>query len=73
MSANTIHRIKHGQAITTKTLDELCDILNCDFSDIIRYIKREVFLFHLYRIIGAKKGETSFSSEVSPFLESNSI
>ncbi len=37
ISANTIHRIKHGQAITTKTLDELCFILDCKVEDIIEY------------------------------------
>ncbi|MBE6998042.1 MAG: XRE family transcriptional regulator [Ruminococcaceae bacterium] len=38
LSANTIHRIKHGEAITTKTLNELCFILNCPVSDIIEYV-----------------------------------
>lgn len=38
-NANTIHRMKHGQAITTKTLDELCEILDCGVSDIIEYVK----------------------------------
>lgn len=41
ISANTIHRIKHGKAITTTTLDELCFILDCDISDIIEYKKEE--------------------------------
>lgn len=41
LSANTIHRIKHGQAITTKTLDELCFILDCSVGDIIEYKKDE--------------------------------
>ena len=26
--ANTLHRMKHGKAITTKTLDTLCEILD---------------------------------------------
>ena len=39
ISANTLHRIKHGMAITTKTLDELCFILDCDIMDIIKYSK----------------------------------
>ncbi len=39
--ANTLHRMKHGQAITTKTLDILCDILHCSVSDIIEYIPPE--------------------------------
>lgn len=41
LSANTIHRIKHNCAITTKTLDELCFILNCNVSDIIEYVKEQ--------------------------------
>lgn len=39
LSANTIHRIKHGKPITTKTLDILCFILDCNVSDIIEYIQ----------------------------------
>lgn len=41
MSANTLYRMKKGEAITTKTLDELCQILDCSVSDIIEYIKPE--------------------------------
>lgn len=39
LSANTIHRMKHGEAISTKTLDTLCDILDCDVADILMHIK----------------------------------
>ncbi len=39
LSANTIHRIKQGKPITTKTLDILCFILECNVSDIIEYIE----------------------------------
>lgn len=39
LSANTIHRIKHGEAINTKTLDTLCYILDCKVEDIIEFIK----------------------------------
>lgn len=39
LSANTIHRMKKGEAITTKTLDTLCFILDCNVSDIIKYKK----------------------------------
>ena len=35
---NTLHRMKHGEAITTKTLDVLCDILRCSIPDIMEYI-----------------------------------
>ena len=30
--------MKHGEAITTKTLNTLCEILECNVSDIIEYI-----------------------------------
>ena len=38
-SSNILHRMKHGKAITMKTLDTLCFILDCDVSDIIEHIK----------------------------------
>ena len=38
-SANILHRMKHGQNITMKTLDTLCFILDCDVSDVIEYKK----------------------------------
>lgn len=41
LSANTLHRIKHGEAIITKTLDTLCFILNCNVEEIIEYVKDE--------------------------------
>ena len=40
-SANTIHRIKKGQPMTTETLDALCAALDCEVSDILRYEKDE--------------------------------
>lgn len=39
--SNTIHRMRHGGNITMKTLDTLCFVLDCDVSDIIRYVKDE--------------------------------
>lgn len=39
MSANTIHRMKHGMPISTKTLDLLCTMLDCDADGIIKHIK----------------------------------
>ena len=38
-SANTLHRIKQGKAISTKTLDTLCYVLDCEIGDIIRFEK----------------------------------
>ena len=37
ISANILHRMKHGKNITLRTLDTLCFILDCGFSDIIEY------------------------------------
>ena len=39
ISGNTIHRVKHGYPITTKTIDKLCSILNCTIVDIVEYIE----------------------------------
>lgn len=41
ISANTIHRIKKGLPITTKTLDTLCFILDCEIQDIIIHNKNK--------------------------------
>ncbi len=35
---NILHRMKHGKGITTKTLDTLCFILDCQVQDILRYV-----------------------------------
>jgi len=40
-SANILHRMKHGEAITSKTLDTLCFILDCKVSDILEYVEDE--------------------------------
>ena len=41
LSANTVHRLKNGKAITTKTLNELCFILKCSVGEIIEYQESE--------------------------------
>ena len=38
LSHSTLHRLKHNKDISTKTLNDLCRILNCQIEDIIRYI-----------------------------------
>ena len=38
-SANILHRMKHGAAISTKTLDALCFILGCEVSDVLKYVE----------------------------------
>ena len=39
ISANTLHRMKKGEAITTNTLDTLCFILDCEVQDILYHDK----------------------------------
>lgn len=41
VTANTLHRMKHGKAITTTTLNTLCEILDCRVEDILEYIPDE--------------------------------
>ena len=38
-SANTLHRMKKGEAINTKTLDALCYALDCEVGDIIEFVE----------------------------------
>lgn len=38
-SANTLYRMKKGMAISTKTLDSLCYVLDCRIEDIIEFVK----------------------------------
>lgn len=40
-SAHILHRMKHGQNITLKTLDTLCFILDCGVEDVIEYVRDE--------------------------------
>lgn len=38
MSNSTLHRLKHNKDISTKTINDLCRILNCDVSNILTYV-----------------------------------
>lgn len=38
ISNSTLHRLKHNKDVSTKTLNDLCRILDCQMSDIVRYI-----------------------------------
>ena len=40
-SSNILYRMKCGKNISTKTLDELCFILDCGVSDILEYVREE--------------------------------
>ena len=41
MSHSTLHRLKHNKDVSTKTLNDLCRILDCNIKDIITYIPSE--------------------------------
>lgn len=38
ISHSTLHRLKHNKDVSTKTLNDLCRILNCRIEDIVKYI-----------------------------------
>ncbi|SDA79851.1 DNA-binding transcriptional regulator, XRE family [Butyrivibrio sp. INlla18] len=38
LSHSTLHRLKHNKDISTRTINDLCSILNCRVEDIVRYI-----------------------------------
>ena len=41
ITANTLHRMKHGEHISTKTINGLCEALGCEVTDIVEYIPDE--------------------------------
>nr|WP_125141010.1 helix-turn-helix domain-containing protein [Clostridium transplantifaecale] len=40
-SNTTYHSIKRGNGITMKTLNTLCDLLDCDITDVVEYVKEQ--------------------------------
>lgn len=41
LSHSTLHRLKHNKDVSTKTLNDLCRILDCNISDIVTYVPSE--------------------------------
>ena len=39
ISSSTIRRMKAGESVSTNTLDALCALLDCEVSDIVKYVK----------------------------------
>lgn len=39
VSRGMLDNLKHNRSITMTTLNQLCDMLDCDVTDIIRYTK----------------------------------
>jgi|GEM_PF-118950 len=42
ISNGTLYRMRRGEAITTTTLNDLCNALKCNVSEIIEYIPDEI-------------------------------
>ena len=38
LSHSTLHRLKHNKDVSTKTINDLCRILNCRIEDIVKYV-----------------------------------
>ena len=38
MSNSTLHRLKHNKDVSTKTLNDLCRILDCQIKDLVLYV-----------------------------------
>ena len=41
LSHSTLHRLKHNKDVSTKTLNDLCRILNYTIQDIVQYISSD--------------------------------
>lgn len=40
ISRSLLDRLKHNKPITTTTINDLCEILDCKIEDVILYIKK---------------------------------
>ena len=38
LSHSTLHRLKHNKDISTRTINDLCLLLNCQVEDIVRFV-----------------------------------
>lgn len=39
VSKGTIDRLKHGEPITTTTLNDLCNLISCQIEDVLSYTR----------------------------------
>lgn len=42
VSSSSIAKMTKGQNVTTDVLCKICEVLVCDFKDIMEYIKKEI-------------------------------
>ena len=48
MSRGMLDNLKHDRSITINTLNDLCDMLECDITDIIEYLPAELTVHILF-------------------------
>ena len=42
IAKNTLKKMQKGEChVTTRTIDDLCKILDCEIGDIVKYVKEE--------------------------------
>ena len=37
ISSSTINRLRHNQGVTTQLIDDLCEILQCNVNDVMKF------------------------------------
>ena len=42
ISGSTVQRLRKNMSVSTNTLDDLCELLNCSISDIVEHIPNEI-------------------------------
>ena len=43
LSSSLLDRLKHNKPITTVTINDLCKILDCEVSDVVKYVPDDDF------------------------------
>lgn len=41
ISGSTVQRLRKNMSVSTNTLDDLCELLNCSLSDIVEHIPND--------------------------------
>lgn len=41
ISGSTVQRLRRNMSVSTNTLDDLCELLNCSLSDIVEHIPND--------------------------------
>ena len=42
ISGSTVQRLRKNMSVSTNTLDDLCELLNCSIADIVEHIPNEI-------------------------------